>query len=136
MMVRPLKLRDAKPWGEMRARLWPEADADQLMQEATAFASGRANTLLAAVFVADADKTVPIGFIEVSIRPFSDGCESTPVPHVEGWYVEPAQRGHGVGRELMKAAESWAREQGFGELASDSEIDNAASLRAHEALRL
>lgn len=31
----------------------------------------------------------------------------------------------------MERAEEWARERGFSELASDTEIDNAISLKAH-----
>jgi aminoglycoside 6'-N-acetyltransferase I len=55
-----------------------------------------------------------------------------PVPHVEGWYVEPDARGKGVGRALMRRAEEWSTARGHTELASDTEIDNMASLRAHE----
>ena len=33
----------------------------------------------------------------------------------------------------MEAAELWARGQGFSEIASDTEVHNGASQRAHEA---
>ncbi|MGZ3498278.1 MAG: GNAT family N-acetyltransferase [Vulcanimicrobiaceae bacterium] len=56
-----------------------------------------------------------------------------PIPHIEGWYVEPSARGNGVGRRLMSAAEIWASSLGFKEIASDTEIHNEASLRAHQA---
>jgi aminoglycoside 6'-N-acetyltransferase I len=65
------------------------------------------------------------------MRAFSDGCDSMPVPHVEGWYVEPFARRRHVGSALMQAAENWARERGFAELASDTEPWNDASLAAH-----
>ncbi len=85
---------------------------------------------IAAVFLAD-DETTPLGFIELAVRSFSDGCESMPVPHVEGWYVEPSARGRGIGRALMQAAEGWARDRGFTELASDTEPWNERSIAAH-----
>jgi len=85
---------------------------------------------IAAVFLAD-DETTPLGFIELAVRSFSDGCESMPVPHVEGWYVEPFARGRGIGRALMQAAEDWARDRGFTELASDTEPWNERSIAAH-----
>ena len=129
-MIRQVEARDVHAWAAMRARLWPKADSAELASETRAFLEGEA-TVLAAVLLAE--ETVAVGFIELALRAFSDGCVSTPVPHVEGWYVEPFARARGVGRALMRAAEHWARARGFNELASDTEIDNIASLRAHEA---
>ena len=87
--------------------------------------------MLDAVFLAENDEAHPVGFLELSLRAFSDGCNSMPVPHVEGWYVEPQARRHGLGLALMSAAEDWARARGFTELASDTQLDNDASQRAH-----
>jgi aminoglycoside 6'-N-acetyltransferase I len=117
----------------MRHHLWPDEDAAELARETRAFVAGGAQTILAAAFIAEDDEATPLGFVEVAIRAFSDGCDSMPVPHVEGWYVEPFARGRGVGRRLMRAVESWARTRGFKELASDTEVHNGASLCAHEA---
>jgi aminoglycoside 6'-N-acetyltransferase I len=88
---------------------------------------------LTAVFIAEDSRGVPIGFLELALRPYSDGCDSMPVPHVEGWYVEPGARGAGIGRALMRLAEDWSKARGHTELASDTELHNDASLRAHEA---
>jgi aminoglycoside 6'-N-acetyltransferase I len=85
---------------------------------------------LEAVFISD-EGNAATGFLELAVRPFSDGCESMPVPHVEAWYVEPHLRGRGIGRALMAAAETWAVSRGFTELASDTELSNEASVRAH-----
>jgi aminoglycoside 6'-N-acetyltransferase I len=114
----------------LRARLWPAADAKELAAEAEAFLDGREVPTIAAVFLAE-EEGVPLGFLEVAMRAFSDGCDSMPVPHVEGWYVEPFARRRHVGSALMQAAENWARERGFAELASDTEPWNDASLAAH-----
>ncbi len=76
----------------------------------------------------------PIGFVELSLRAYAEGCQSDNVAYVEGWYVTPEARGRGVGRALIEAAEDWARGQGCTELASDAELGNAASAAAHEAL--
>ncbi len=129
-MVRALVPGDLEAWTAFRRDLWPEADAGELANEARAFLATGTQPTLTAVFVAD-DGSSPVGCIELSIRPFSDGCESMPVPHVEGWYVEPRARGRGVGRALVQAAEGWARALGFTELASDAELSNEASQRAH-----
>ncbi len=121
---------DANAWGALRARLWREAGERELMAEARAFLDGSEVAIVAAAFIAEVE-SVPAGFIELSVRAFADGCESSPVPHVEGWYVEPFARGRGVGRAMMEAAAAWSRERGFIELASDSDLRNADSLKAH-----
>jgi aminoglycoside 6'-N-acetyltransferase I len=74
---------------------------------------------IAAAFIAAVDGT-PAGFIELNLRPYAEGCESSPVPHIEGWYV-------------VAAAEQWARDRGFTELTSDTTDAYPLSLRAHLA---
>jgi aminoglycoside 6'-N-acetyltransferase I len=59
---------------------------------------------------------------------------SSRVAYVEGWFVEEDLRGKGAGRSLIANAEEWARENGFEEIASDAEIENEGSIRAHAAL--
>jgi aminoglycoside 6'-N-acetyltransferase I len=130
VIVRSIRPNDTETWAALRARLWRSAAADELAAEAQAFLEGKTLPTIAAVFLAE-DDTTPVGFIELALRSFSDGCESMPVPHVEGWYVEPFARGRGVGRALMQAAEDWARGGGFTELASDTEPWNERSIAAH-----
>ena len=92
------------------------------------------STLPLVVFLAERSKRA-IGFIEVGLRSHADGCDGRrPVGYVEGWYVVPGERGRGVGRALLDAAEVWARKQGCIEMASDTWLHNRASQRAHLAL--
>ncbi|PZR56944.1 MAG: hypothetical protein DLM53_01105 [Candidatus Eremiobacter antarcticus] len=132
-MIRAVEAADVDAWAAMRCRLWPLEDASEITREAHAFVAGGEGSIVEAVFLAEDDARKPVGFVELALRGFSDGCESRPVPHVEGWYVEPVARGRGVGRRLMEAVEAWARNHGFKELASDTELHNDASLRAHES---
>jgi aminoglycoside 6'-N-acetyltransferase I len=89
----------------------------------------------AVVFVAEREGGRGLaGFAEVATRPYADGCETSPVAYLEGWYVDPDARRHGVGRALVRAAEGWARERGLREFASDALLENVISQRAHEAL--
>jgi aminoglycoside 6'-N-acetyltransferase I len=132
MVVRAIRTAEAGEWACLRARLWPRADLQELTAETQAFLEGADMPTIAAAFVArEEEGDAAMGFLELAVRPFADGCESRPVAHVEGWYVEPAARGRGVGRALMMAAENWARERGFRELASDTEVENDVSLAAH-----
>lgn len=86
------------------------------------------------VFVWEGDDGPLGGFISVSLRPWAEGCESTPVPYIEGWWVEPNVRRTGVGRALVAAVEAWCLAKGYTELGSDVEVSNEASLRAHRTL--
>jgi GNAT superfamily N-acetyltransferase len=82
------------------------------------------------------DSTSPgcaLGFVELSLRNYAEGCSTSPVPYVEGLYVAAGARRRNIGRLLMTAAEDWARANGFTEIASDTQIENEASLGAHQA---
>lgn len=88
----------------------------------------------AAAFVAIRPEGGLCGFLEASVRPFAEGCDSRPVGYVEGWYVDREVRRQGIGGELVGAAEAWAIVQGCREMASDCVIGNEISLLAHLAL--
>jgi len=75
-----------------------------------------------------------VGFAELSRRPYAEGCETSPVGFLEGWYVAPARRRQGIGRALVQAAEVWARGRGCREFASDALAENGLSAAAHRAL--
>lgn len=126
---------DATAWSALRIALWPEGGADRLRDEAAASLAGKSpETMLAAVFLAEASDGAILGMLELSLRLYADGCESSPVPYIEGWYVAEAYRGRGIGAALVKAAEEWAVQRGHSEMASDALLENAISARAHKAL--
>lgn len=132
MRIRPLELRDRKAWAEMRAALWPEEDADELAHETVRHFAGL--PIEEMVLVAEEVSGRLIGFLELGLRAYAEGCRSSPVPHIEAWYVTAEARHTGVGRALVDAAENWARLRGFQEIASDALLDNDASHAAHQAL--
>jgi len=92
-----------------------------------------AGSQAAPVLVAE-DRSGLVGFAELSIRPYAEGCETERVGFLEGWFVVPEARHRGVGRKLVAAAEAWARSVGCTEFASDAEADNESSAAAHRAL--
>lgn len=116
----------------MRHALWQDAQFEQLLAECRQFFDGGSSWITAA-FIALADDDSPCGFLELNVRSVAAGCERSPVPHVEGWYVMPHARRSGVGRALMDAAETWARARGFTEMTSDTTENYPLSVAAHEA---
>jgi aminoglycoside 6'-N-acetyltransferase I len=110
----------------MRIALWP----DQTPADMKSWLARRdAGTFL----IEDPPGSIR-GFAEVGERAYADGCETQPVAYLEGWYVDAEARGRGLGRALVRAVEAWARERGYRELASDTELANLGSQRAHERL--
>ncbi|MEL6328947.1 MAG: GNAT family N-acetyltransferase [Planctomycetota bacterium] len=107
---------DTPAWKAMREQLGPEWFTEHFDEIARAyFETGVIDNLRHAVFMAKNDQGEPIGFLE-------------------GWLVLEHARGRGVGRGLVEACEAWARSHGCREFASDAEIDNEPSARAHAAL--
>jgi len=116
----------------MREELWPDSRATHAA-EVDRYFSGQAREPLA-VLIAKSDDQRALGFVELSIRPYAEGCRTDRVPFLEGWFVRPGARGQGVGRALVAASEEWARSQGCSEFASDAEDGNEASIAAHLTL--
>ena len=86
-----------------------------------------------AVFLARAYR-MAVGFVEVHLREYAESASTSPVGFIEGWYVTPEARLCGVGRRLIEAGEGWARDRGCTEMASDTQADNAGSIKAHQHL--
>lgn len=132
MMIRPVRQGDAADWERMRQALCPSAPSEHASEIASFFKSPGRDP--AEVLLAVDDSGRAIGFAEMSIRPYAEGCDSSHVAYLEGWFVEEAVRRQGVGAALVKAVEEWGRAQGCMELASDAEIQNRDSVAAQLAL--
>lgn len=130
MHIRALRDSDDAEWLRMRGALWPRVPEERHRSEMLAYRSTPSGT----VFVADRGDGRLGGFLELGQRPMADGCASSPVPYIEGWYVDRDVRLSGVGRALVDAAERHAKEAGFTEIASDCVLDNEVSRLAHDSL--
>lgn len=120
---------DKPAWGALRRALWPgdnaiEAEMGEQLAEPNTYAA----------FVAELPGGRLVGFAEAALRDDAPGCTTWPVGFLEGWYVEPAFRGRGIGRALAGAAEAWARSRGCSEMASDTNDAYPLSPAAHAAL--
>jgi aminoglycoside 6'-N-acetyltransferase I len=129
--VRPLVEGDLNEWLRLRSLLWDQAAEDDHREEMVDIIEHGDTQLVA---VADAGEGRLAGFLEASIRPMAEDCETDHVGYLEGWYVEEAERRSGLGRALVTFAEEWARKHGCTEIASDAEVGNDISLAAHQRL--
>ncbi len=128
MIIREANNGDIEQWTNLRQQLWPHCSLeDHNLEVTTILSSPKDNTLLAV------DSTGRIvGFIELSIRSYAEGCESRSVGYVEGTFVTHENRRRGISQELLQAGEHWALKQGCFEMASDCEIANRISLLSHQ----
>lgn len=135
--IRPAVPLDCERLARLREALWPESSAEQHAAELASIIRTKQNGALPfAVLVAEAPSRELVGFLEVGLRSHADGCDpSHPVGFLEGWFVVESHRQKGVGTQLLRAAEDWARGHGCTEMASDTWIDNVVSQRVHEALQ-
>jgi len=119
---------DDKPeWLRMRHGLWTDAPMEYLALDLDHLLADEDT----AVFMAFNENRQPVGFIEVSLRSFAEGCETSPVGYIEAWFVGELVRGQRLGRDLVHTAERWAREKGCDEMASDTWLENEGSIAAH-----
>ncbi len=132
MNTRAAVREDAGDWERMREALWP-SEPGRHAAEIERYFKGDLREPLEVLLAFD-DGGRAAGFVELSIRAYAEGCTTDRVAFVEGWYVDEAVRGRGIGAALIGASEEWARSQGCTELASAAEVDNAVSAEAHRAV--
>lgn len=125
--ARPARSTDRAEVVRMRRSLWPDSTSEEV--DALLERPAKEGVLL----VVEADGTGLSGFAEVGLRPFADGCRSSPVAYLEGIWVDAGARRRGVASALVGAAVGWARSLRLAELASDCTLDNLPSRAFHAA---
>ncbi len=117
-------------WARLRSALWPGCPAKRHALERELYLRSPEVVALA---VDENDHA--FGFAEVSIRrEHVTGSRGEAVPYLEGWYVHENRRNQGIGRALIDFVCTWAKNSGYIEIASDAEMMNTSSQRAHERL--
>jgi aminoglycoside 6'-N-acetyltransferase I len=125
--IRRARKEDKPDWLRMRLSLWVEGTARDFSEDIDVLLESGDEP----VFIAVRSDGRPGGFLEGGVRKYADGCESSPVGYIEGWYVDEDLRRQGVGGMLIRAMEDWARTRGLQEMASDTWLENEASIAAH-----
>ncbi len=122
--------RDMAEWLRLRQGLFDDSTKAEHQQEMAEILAEEVGCVL----VAERPSTQFAGYVHVGSRKYAEGCTTSPVAYLEEWFVDADVRRQGVGKALIVAAEDWAQQHGFHELASDTLIDNEISLASHLAL--
>ena len=125
--IKKMEQENTNEWASMRLKLW----SDYTIQEHIADIQEVLESKNYSGYMALLANSQPIGFAEVSIRPYANGCEEKPVPFLEGIWVDPAYQRQGVGKSLLRQIGNDLITHGYTELCSDAEINNETSHRAH-----
>src|SRR5205807_2334246 len=104
VVIRGARPEDRSEWLRMRRALWDDCPDEQQVREMGENLSSDVDEVL----VAERPGGGLCGFLEAATRSRANGCDSTPVGYIEGWYVDEDVRRQGVGRALVGAAEAWA----------------------------
>lgn len=127
LSIRHIRESDAAEFVRMRLTFWPDSAEGEAI-ERIRLPPGEGVT-----FVAERKSGGLSGFAEVGLRKWAEGCDSSPVPYLEGIWVDGDCRRMGLATLLMEEVESWCRSRGFPELGSDCEITNEPSVAFHKA---
>lgn len=115
MVIRHVTPADSSAWERMREALWP---GDAHAAEIAAFFAGTLSEP-EAVIVAELPPGTLVAVMELSIRRDLLATNGAPTGYVEGLYVEPPHRAFGIARQLLRAAQQWARQRRCTFFASD-----------------
>lgn len=129
-MIRQASKEDAGILAKMAVKIWDNNSADDLVKEFCEMTDDP-NSIC---FIKYSDN-LPVAFANASLRyDYVEGTESTPVGYLEGIFVEKGYRKQNIAKELVKTCESWAKDMGCKEFASDCELSNLDSLAFHLAI--
>lgn len=127
--IRELRGSDRDLWLGMYRKLWPEHTDTALLAEIDRIGASSKRS----AFVAETGETA-LGFAEYALRDYANGCNSQPVPFLEGVWVDDAFRGQGIAKALIDYLVTRAERAGFTEFGSDVELTNYSSQLMHERL--
>lgn len=113
---------DEKTYLELRRTLWPDTPLEIHAEEFRKYCRGKHPGGLevpCAPLLVEGLSGELIGILEISLRPFVNGCSHPPVGFIEALWVVPEYRELGWGDALLHAAKEWTRGFGGGEVMTE-----------------
>lgn len=126
-MLRKAGISDLEAVSHLAILLWPHHDFIELKCEMKEIILDKE-----AVIILSFDGDKPNGFAQCQLRhDYVEGTSTSPVGYLEGVFVLENYRRKGIAASLLRECESWAKENGCTEFASDCEIENTESYNFH-----
>ena len=127
VLIKTATKEDSLILAELAVKMWSNHSVEELQKGFLEVISN----LNSECFIKYSDN-IPIGFAQCGLRfDYVEGTKSSPVGYLEGIFVEENFRNKGYAKELLNACESWSKDKGCREFASDCELDNQTSLKFH-----
>lgn len=129
-MIKKAGKSDLEILAKLAVLMWRNHSVNALIQEfSEIMMNGKSQ------FFLKYENDVPVGFAQCQLRnDYVEGTKTSPVGYLEGIFVKEGYRNKGYAKELLAECETWAKEIGCREFASDCEIDNIDSFHFHKAM--
>ena len=132
-MIEKLNLKNFTQCAGLAHLLWPESDYEELVEEFRKMISSI--ICICFLYFEGTEPQEYLGFVQVSLRnDYVEGCSTSPVAYIEGIYIADGHRRKGIAKRLIETAESWGKEKGCIEIASDCELENKLSIDFHSGI--
>lgn len=126
-MIHKATKTDSFSIAKLAVLMWENHTVDELAKEFEEIISNDES----AIFLLSCDNQ-DIGFASCQLRHnYVEGTSGSPVGYLEGIFVKQEYRNQGLAKALLKQCETWAKEKGCSEFASDCELENDVSLKFH-----
>lgn len=132
IMIKKITACDYQALATLRHKSWPQDSISAHHKDITAlFDKDRSLYAGRAGFIAY-DDSYAVGFIELSLRPYVNGCLDSPVGFIEGLYCAPDYDKEALSLSFISKATTWAKDNGARELATDTYLENTIAQKDHQ----
>ena len=130
MTIEVLSTTNLKALIELVVELWDDCDFDEELENYQTLIGSETE-----ICYLVKNQAQYIAFIHLSTRhDYVEGATELPIAYVEGVYVKPNFQKQGVAKKLIRAAEDWAKQKGYKQMASDTGITNLVSIEFHKKI--
>lgn len=130
MEIEIISVENLEPLTELVLELWTDCSYDEELVNYKNIIDSQSE-----VCYLIKDKEKYIAFVHLSIRnDYVEGAMDLPIAYMEGIYVKPEYQKKGIAKNLISVAEDWAKQKGFNQIASDTELMNSASIKFHKKI--